>query len=45
MFDNWLNGIEKMKARIRIGVTALCWSIWKGQNNVIFNNAGVSNLM
>jgi hypothetical protein len=28
MFGNWLNGADKTdKARIRIGVSALCWSI------------------
>jgi hypothetical protein len=39
MFGNWLNGVDKHdKARIRIGVSALCWSIWTCRNNIIFNN-------
>jgi hypothetical protein len=38
MFGNWLNGVDKMdKARIRIGVSALCWSIWTCKNDFIFN--------
>jgi hypothetical protein len=42
MFDNWLNGInKKTKARICICILALCWSIWKCRNNVIFNKVGV----
>ena len=40
MFGNWLNGVEKKtKARIRIGVAAICWSIWNCRNNIIFNRA------
>jgi hypothetical protein len=39
MFGNWLNGVPKnAMARIRIGVSALCWSIWTCQNNIIFNS-------
>jgi hypothetical protein len=38
MFDNWLNGVDKNdKARIRIGVSALCWSIWNCRNDIVFN--------
>jgi hypothetical protein len=38
VFRNWLKGISKAdKARIRIGVSALRWSIWICQNNIIFN--------
>jgi hypothetical protein len=41
-----LNGIEKnTKARIRIGVSTLCWAIWRSQNNVVFNNAINSNFL
>jgi hypothetical protein len=30
IFGNWLRGIEeKTKARIHIGVSTLCWAIWK----------------
>ena len=41
MFGNWLNGIDKnTKARIRIGVSALVWSIWNCRNNIVFNRKG-----
>jgi hypothetical protein len=44
MFGNWLNGIyKKTEARIRIGVSALCLSIWKCWNNVIFNRKDFTN--
>src|SRR4051812_11349264 len=37
MFGNWLNGMNKKnKARIRVGVSALCWSIWTSRNSIIF---------
>ena len=38
MFGNWLNGVDRQsKAIIRIGVSALCWSIWRCRNDIIFN--------
>ena len=38
MFGNWLNGMDKKtKDRIRIGVSAICWSIWNCRNNLVFN--------
>ena len=46
MFGNWLNGIDnKTKARIRIGVSALCWAIWICRNNVVFNKTGVFHFL
>jgi hypothetical protein len=46
MFGNWLNGVDKHdKARIRIGVSALCWSIWTCRNNIIFNNQKGTNFL
>jgi hypothetical protein len=45
MFGNWLNGIpETDKTRIRIGVLALCWSIWIYRNNIIFNKQKDTNI-
>jgi hypothetical protein len=42
MFGNWLNGIDKdIKARIRMGVSAICWEIWHCRNNIIFNKQSV----
>ena len=38
MFGNWLNGVDRQsKDIIRIGVSALCWSIWRCRNDIIFN--------
>jgi hypothetical protein len=38
MFVNWLNGMDKVsKAKIRMGVSAICWAIWNCRNNIIFN--------
>ena len=38
MFGNWLNGVDKKtKTMIRIGVPAICWSIWNCRNNLVFN--------
>ena len=38
MFGNWLNGVDRQsKAFIRIGVSALCWSIWRVRNDIFFN--------
>jgi hypothetical protein len=38
MFGNWLVRIDRSnKACIRTGVTALCWSIWKCRNDIVFN--------
>jgi hypothetical protein len=38
MFGNWLNGVTKIdKAKIRIGVLALCWAIWISRNDIVFN--------
>jgi hypothetical protein len=46
MFGNWLNGIDKKdKARIRIGVSALCWSIWTSRNNIVFKKQTGTNFL
>jgi hypothetical protein len=46
MFGNWLNGIPKNdKARLRVGVSALCWSIWTCCNNMIFNKQKHTNFL
>jgi hypothetical protein len=46
MFSNWLNGVDKTdKARIRIGVSALCWSIWTCRNNFVFNKHVGTNFL
>jgi hypothetical protein len=38
MFDNWLNGVDKKSnVRMRIGISALCLSIWTCRNKIIFD--------
>lgn len=40
MFGNWLNGVEKkIKAQIRMRVSAFCWAIWNHRNDIIFNRS------
>lgn len=46
MFGNWLNGVDKDdKARIRIGISALCWSIWNCRNDMVFNKIDSTNFL
>jgi hypothetical protein len=46
MFGNWLNGVSKRdKAYTRIGVSAICWSIWTSRNDIIFNKQKVTNFL
>jgi hypothetical protein len=46
IFGNWLNGVQKMdKARIRIGVSAICWSIWTCRNDMIFYKQKGTNFL
>jgi hypothetical protein len=46
MFGNWLNGVDRnSKARIRIGVSALCWSIWRCRNDIVFNKKRTFNFL
>jgi hypothetical protein len=46
MFGNWLNGVNKKdKERIRIGVSAICWSIWTTRNDIVFNKQKETNFL
>jgi hypothetical protein len=46
MFGNWLNGVENRdRARIRIGVSALCWSLWISRNNIVFHKQNGTNFL
>ena len=39
MFGNWLNGIPKhYKPLVLVGAAALCWSVWRSRNAVVFDN-------
>jgi hypothetical protein len=38
MFGSWLAGLyNNLKARVLLGVSATCWSLWLYRNNVVFN--------
>ena len=46
LFGNWLNGVDaKTKARIRIGVSALCWAIWNCRNDIVFNRKNTFHIL
>jgi hypothetical protein len=46
MFGNWLNGVKKLdKARIRIGISAICWPIWTSRNDIIFDKQKGTNFL
>jgi hypothetical protein len=46
MFGNWFNGTDKTdKARICIGVSALCLSIWNCRNDIVFNKKDSTNFL
>jgi hypothetical protein len=36
-----LTGMDgKTKAKICIGISAICWSIWNCRNDIVFNSKG-----
>jgi hypothetical protein len=38
IFSDWLKGINmKLKYKIIVGASALCWAIWLSRNDIIFN--------
>lgn len=46
MFGNWLNGVDKkLKAQIRVRVSAFCWAIWNCRNDIVFNKTRAANIL
>jgi hypothetical protein len=40
LFTSWLHGINrKIKSKIIVGASTICWAIWLTQNNIIFDKA------
>jgi hypothetical protein len=40
LFGTWLDGVDKLtKQKIRIGTSAVCWSMWNCRNDIIFNRS------
>jgi two-component response regulator (ARR-B family) len=45
MFGRWLNGVSKNdKQKIRIGVSAICWAVWRTRD-LVFNNQSGTNFL
>jgi hypothetical protein len=45
MFMGWLGGINmKLKAKIIVGASAMCWAIWLTRNNIVFDKFGSFSL-
>ena len=46
LFTGWLHGINrKLKYKILVGASAICWVIWLTQNNIIFNKAAAPSYL
>ena len=46
MFGNWLRGMQKIdKARVRVGVCAILWSLWTCRNDLVFNKSKRMNYL
>jgi hypothetical protein len=46
MVGNWLNGLNKKdKDHIRIGISAIYWSIWTSRNDIVFNKQKGTNFL
>ena len=38
LFTGWLDGIDrKLKSQILVGESAICWTIWLTQNDIVFD--------
>jgi RsiW-degrading membrane proteinase PrsW (M82 family) len=46
MFGTWLrNQNKRMRSFIWVGLAAICWAIWRCQNDVIFNKLKTNSIM
>jgi hypothetical protein len=46
IFTGWLGGINrKLKAKIFVGASAMCWMIWLTRNNIVFNKAAAPSYL
>ena len=46
MFHSWLaNQSKEIRNLIWVGVAAVCWTIWRCRNNIIFNNTKVNSIL
>jgi hypothetical protein len=46
LFTGWLDGINrKLKSKILVGASAICWVIWLTRNNIIFDKAATPSYL
>jgi hypothetical protein len=46
MFTDWLDGINrKLKFKILVPASAICWEIWLTHNNIIFDKAATPSYL
>jgi hypothetical protein len=46
LFTDWLDGINrKLKYKILVGASAICWVIWLTRNNIIFDKAAAPSYL
>jgi hypothetical protein len=46
LFTGWLDGINrKLKYKILVGASAICWVIWLTRNNIIFDKAAAPSYL
>jgi hypothetical protein len=46
MFGRWLNNQHKdFKHLIWVGVAAICWVIWKCQNDIVFKKTKFNSIL
>ena len=40
LFTSWLEGLNrKMKSKILVGASAICWVLWLTRNDIVFDKA------
>jgi hypothetical protein len=40
LYTDWANGVgNRFKKLILVGVVALCWALWTGRNDMMFDNS------
>jgi hypothetical protein len=46
MFTGWLEGINlKLKSKILVGASAICWAIWLTRNDIVFDKAAAPSYL
>jgi len=46
LFTGWFDGINrKLKSKILVGASAICWAIWLTWNDIIFDKAAAPSYL